>query len=74
MFGQRCHGAGIRASTGRTGSCFDDAVTESLLASPETELIDRTTFPTHHHAKQTLFAYVARQTLWQGPFLAGPAV
>jgi putative transposase len=45
-FGQRCEEAGIRPSTGRTGSCFDNAVTESFFASLETELIDRTAFPT----------------------------
>ncbi|WP_406350890.1 IS3 family transposase [Streptomyces sp. NBC_01635] len=57
-FGQRCDEAGIRPSTGRTGSCYDNAVTESFFASLETELIDRTAFPTRHHAEQALFAYI----------------
>ncbi|WP_406729538.1 IS3 family transposase [Streptomyces sp. GD-15H] len=57
-FGQRCDEAGIRPSTGRTGSCFDNAVTESFFASLETELIDRTAFPTRHHAEQALFGYI----------------
>jgi putative transposase len=57
-FGQRCEEAGIRPSTGRTGSCFDNAVTESFFASLETELIDRTTFHTRHEAEQAVFAYI----------------
>jgi transposase InsO family protein len=32
-------------------------VTESFFASLETELIDRSGFPTRHHAEQALFAY-----------------
>lgn len=50
--------AGVRPSTGRTGSRCDNAVTESFFASLETELIDRTAFPTRHHAEQALFAYI----------------
>jgi putative transposase len=53
-FGQRCDEAGILPSTGRTGSCYDNAVTESFFASLETELIDRTAFPTRHHAEEAL--------------------
>ncbi|MET8244936.1 IS3 family transposase [Streptomyces sp. NPDC005202] len=55
-FGQRCKEAGIRPSTGRTGSCFDNAVTESFFASLETELIDR--FRTRRDAEQQLFSYI----------------
>ncbi|MFB7493730.1 IS3 family transposase [Streptomyces sp. NPDC056161] len=51
-------GSGIRPSTGRTGSCYDNAVTESFFASLETELIDRTAFLTRHHAEQALFGYI----------------
>lgn len=57
-FGQRCEEAGIRPSTGRTGSCYDNAVTESFFASLETELIDRTTFNTRHEAEQAVFACI----------------
>ena len=57
-FGQRCDEAGILPSTGRTGWCYDNAVTESFFASLETELIDRTAFPTRHHAEQDLFGYI----------------
>jgi putative transposase len=57
-FGQRCEEAGIRPSTGRTGACYDNAVTESFFASLESELIDRTTFPTRSDAEHALFAYI----------------
>ncbi|MFI9272274.1 DDE-type integrase/transposase/recombinase [Kitasatospora sp. NPDC052896] len=60
-FGQRCDEAGVRPPTGRTGSCFDNAATESFFAALETELIDRTTFPTRHHVEQALFAYNPRR-------------
>ncbi|MBQ0865898.1 integrase core domain-containing protein [Streptomyces sp. RK75] len=56
-FRQRCEEAGIRPSTGRTGSCFDNAVTESFFASLETEFIDHTTFRMRRHAEQAVFAY-----------------
>jgi putative transposase len=57
-FGNRCREAGIRPSTGRTGSCFDNAVTESFFASLECELLDRTTFATRTQAQRTVFAYI----------------
>ncbi|MET8008311.1 IS3 family transposase, partial [Nonomuraea glycinis] len=54
-FGQRCEQAGVRPSTGRTGTCFDNAITESFFASLECELIDRRTFRTRSEAKRALF-------------------
>ena len=35
---------GISSSTGRTGTCFDSAVTENFFVSLETELIHRSHF------------------------------
>ncbi len=32
-FGQRCEQAGACPSTGRTGTCFDNALAESFFAS-----------------------------------------
>ena len=56
MFGQRCEEAGIRPSTGRTGSCYDcQSGTECFFASLETELIDPTTSTTRHQAEQAVF-------------------
>lgn len=57
-FGNRCCQAGIRPSTGRTGSCFDNAVTESFFASLECELLDRSTFATRAKAQRAVFAYI----------------
>lgn len=57
-FGRRCEEAGISPSTGRTGSCYDNAVTESFFASLETELIDRTRFSTRADAEREVFSYI----------------
>ncbi|OKI21376.1 transposase [Nocardiopsis sp. TSRI0078] len=57
-FGRRCEEAGIAPSTGRTGSCYDNAVTESFFASLETELIDRARFATRADAEREVFSYI----------------
>lgn len=57
-FGQRCAQAGVRPSTGRAGTCFDNAITESFFASLECELIDRRTFRTRSDAERAVFAYI----------------
>jgi len=57
-FGRRCRQSGIRPSTGRTGSCFDNAITESFFASLECELLDRTTFACRAQAQSAVFAYI----------------
>ncbi|MEU8404317.1 IS3 family transposase [Nonomuraea sp. NPDC048892] len=57
-FGQRCEQAGVRPSTGRTGTCFDNAITESFFASLECELIDRRTFHTRSEAERAVFSYI----------------
>ncbi|MBE1584363.1 IS3 family transposase [Nonomuraea angiospora] len=53
-FGRRCEQAGVRPSTGRTGTCFDNAIIESFFASLECELIDRRTFRTRSEAERAL--------------------
>jgi putative transposase len=57
-FGRRCEQAGVRRSTGRTGTCFDNAITESFFASLECELLDRRTFHTRSQAERAVFAYI----------------
>jgi putative transposase len=57
-FGQRCEQAGVRPSTGRTGTCFDNAITESFFASLECELIDRRILRTRSEAERALFSYI----------------
>ncbi|MGJ6962551.1 IS3 family transposase [Streptosporangium sp. G11] len=57
-FGRRCEQAGVRPSTGRTGTCFDNAITESFFASLECELIDRRTFHSRSEAERAIFAYI----------------
>lgn len=57
-FGRHCQDAGVRPSTGRTGSCFDNAVTESFFASLECELIDRHFFRTRSEAERAVFGYI----------------
>lgn len=48
----------LRASTGRTGSCFDNAAAESFFASLKTE-IGTKIWPTRQAARQAVFAYLA---------------
>ena len=57
-FGRRCEQAGVRPSTGRTGTCFDNVITESFFAWPGCELIDRRTFRTRSEAERAIFAYI----------------
>jgi transposase InsO family protein len=43
-FGRRLHQAGLVASMGSVGDCYDNAVTESFFATLECELLDRHRF------------------------------
>ena len=43
---------------GSTGDCFDNAMAESFFASLETELIDRTSWPTRAEARLAVFDYI----------------
>jgi putative transposase len=59
-FGRRCREAGIAASIGSVGDCFHNAMCESLFASLECELIDRTRWRTHTEARMAVFDYIER--------------
>ena len=49
---------GIRPSLGRTGTCYDNAMAESFNAALKTELVYRTAFPTHEHARRAIARYI----------------
>ena len=57
-FGRRCREAGIALSMGSTGDAYDNAMAESFFASLETELIDRSSWPTRADARLAVFDYI----------------
>jgi transposase InsO family protein len=48
----------VQQSIGRPGTCWDTAVAESFFATLKTELIDRHTWPTRHHAELAIFEFI----------------
>ena len=56
--GARLSPAGIDASMGAPGSAYDNALAESFFASLETELIDRTTWPTRDDALADVLEWI----------------
>jgi transposase InsO family protein len=60
LFRQACIDAGIRQSVGRTGSCLDNAVAESLFATFKIEAVHRTRFDTRAQARTTTFRWIVR--------------
>lgn len=57
-FGRHLHEAGIVASMGSRGDCFDNAMAESFFATLECELLSRQHFPTHTAARLALFDFI----------------
>lgn len=57
-FGQRLHDAGVVASRGSRGDCYDNALMESFFATLECELLDGHAFPTHRLARTALFDFI----------------
>jgi transposase InsO family protein len=49
---------GMRQSVGRTGICWDNAMAESFFAALKNELVYRTVFPTHRHARKAIAKYI----------------
>jgi putative transposase len=56
--GSRLAAAGIAASMGLPGSGLDNALMESFFASLETELIDRSAWPTRAAARLAVFDWL----------------
>jgi transposase InsO family protein len=48
----------IRQSVGRTGTCFDNALAESVNAAVKVELVNRTVYPTRKKAKEDIARYI----------------
>ena len=55
-FGHRLREAGLLGSMGSIGDCFDNSVAESFFATLQTELLDRSTWPTQERLAQAVFA------------------
>jgi len=58
--GERLAAAGIAASMGSPGTAYDNAMAESFFASLETELIDRSWWPSHDAARLAVFDWIER--------------
>ena len=56
-FGHRLREAGLLGSMGSIGDCFD-SVAESFFATLQTELLDRSTWPTREGLANAIFAPV----------------
>ena len=57
-FGERLRQAGLLASMGSVGDCYDNAMAESFFASLECELLDRQHFLTREAARMAVFDYI----------------
>ena len=57
-FGHRLREAGLLGSMGSIGDCFDNSVAESFFATLQTELLDRSTWPTREGLAQAVFAFI----------------
>jgi putative transposase len=57
-FGNRLREAGVAASMGSVGDCFDNALCESFFATLECELLDRSSFRTREEARPAVFEFI----------------
>ncbi|WP_406503175.1 IS3 family transposase [Streptomyces sp. NBC_00212] len=48
----------LKASVGRTGVCWDNAMAESFFGALKNELVYRTSFPTYAHARRAIVRYI----------------
>ena len=60
-FAAFCASHGVTRSLGRTGSCFDNAVSESFNATYKKELIHTRPWPTLNHLQKATFEWVETQ-------------
>ena len=58
--GERLAGAGVAASMGSPGTAYDNAMAESFFATLETELIDRSRWPSGDVARLAVFDWIER--------------
>jgi transposase InsO family protein len=63
-FGRRLREAGVDASMGSRGDCFDNAAAESFWATLQTELLDQYIFLTRDAARAAIFDFIER---WYNP-------
>lgn len=49
---------GMRQSVGRTGICYDNAMSESFFAALKNERVHRTAYPTRAHARTDIARYI----------------
>jgi putative transposase len=57
-FGRRCEEMGVRPSMGSVGDAYDNAMTESFLASLECEIIARHSLRTQAEGRMAIFGYI----------------
>ena len=57
-FGDKLASLDLRQSVGRTGICYDNALAESFFAVLKNELVHRTQYPTHEHARKDVARYI----------------
>lgn len=57
-FGTHLQAAGLVASMGSVGDCFDNAVAESFFATLKVELLHRGEWPTRDAAKSAIFRFI----------------
>jgi putative transposase len=57
-FGRRLRQAGLLGSTGTVGDALDNSVAESFFATFQTELLDRSDWPTRADLATAIFAFV----------------
>ena len=70
-FRTACRDLGVTQSSGRTGSCLDNAVAESFFATLKVELIHRLHLDTRAQARQAIFTWVGASLQPQPTFSGG---